>query len=346
MSVSAAKTRHTLDFSSTVDYLVRTQEEKGNIPWFRDGHTDPWDHVESAMGLTIGGELDAAKRAYRWLSLHQQDDGSWWSAYKFEKLHGDPIKETNFTAYIATGLWHYYKVTGDLQFLNECWSMVEKAMSSVLKLQSEYGDIPWAIDKYGKVVDESLITGCSSIYKSLECIANIATTLNYDSQHWLSARKRLGDALLCHPERFDRSGESKQRYSMDWFYPVLASLISPEQAMLRLNQRWDEFVKPGLGCLCVSDQPWVTIAESCELTMSLIAAGDMERAALLFSWLHQWRLPDGSYWTGYQFELDVMWPDEKPTWTAAAVLLAADALFELTPACQLFTCENVLSSNK
>ena len=57
----------------------------------------------------------------------------------------------------------------------------------------------------------------------------------------------------------------------------------------------------GLGCRCVSDEPWVTIAESCELTIALIAAGDFSKASELFSWLHRWRLKDGSYWTGINF---------------------------------------------
>ena len=45
---------------------------------------------------------------------------------------------------------------------------------------------------------------------------------------------------------------------------------------------------------------------------------------------------DGSYWTGYQLVEDLLWPDEKPTWTAGAILLAADALTEHTPAAKLF----------
>ena len=38
------------------------------------------------------------------------------------------------------------------------------------------------------------------------------------------------------------------------------------------------------------------------------------------------RDPDGSYWTGYVFADDARWPVERSTWTAAAVLLAVDAL--------------------
>ena len=64
---------------------------------------------------------------------------------------------------------------------------------------------------------------------------------------------------------------------------------------------------------------------------------ESEKAQEVYSWLHQWRIDDGSYWTGYQFMEDVLWPDEKPTWTAGAILLAADALTEYTPAAKIFT---------
>jgi hypothetical protein len=32
----------------------------------------------------------------------------------------------------------------------------------------------------------------------------------------------------------------------------------------------------------------------------------------------------------------VIWPEERTTWTNAAVLMAADALYDLTPASRLF----------
>ena len=123
---------------------------------------------------------------------------------------------------------------------------------------------------------------------------------------------------------------------MDWFYPILAGVVEGEAAQQRLNGRWSEFVEPGIGCRCENHQPWATVAESCELTLALLAAGQRDQAAELFSWLAQWRDDDGAWWTGYQFVERTLWPLEKPTWTAGAVLLAADALTEHTEACRLF----------
>ena len=326
----------------TVEFILQTQQENGEIPWFEGGYADPWDHVEAAMGLSIGGEYDAARKAYEWLYGMQLVDGSWWAAYRGEDVDNNERRETNFVAYIATGVWHHYLISEDRDFLRAMWPMVDKAIGFVLSLQTEHGEIHWSVDGEGKPKEDALMTGCSSIYKSLECAHNIAYTLGEDRAHWLLARERLGHALRHKPERFDRTWESKARYSMDWFYPVLTGVLSEKDARARLAARWDEFVEDGLGCRCVSDEPWVTVAESCELVMALLAAGDHARAVEVYSWLHQWRLQDGSYWTGYQMVEDLLWPDEKPTWTAGAILLAADALTEHTAASKLFSSVQLL----
>lgn len=321
----------------TVEFILKVQRPSGEIPWFESGYTDPWDHIEAAMGLTIGGEHEAAVRAYKWLAGAQLDDGSWWASYRGDEIDNSKRRETNFVAYIATGVWHHFLVTKDRDFLQALWPAVESAIGFVLSLQTEHGEIHWAVDGDGKAKCDALVTGCSSIYKSLECAMNIALTLEEEKPHWKVARIKLGQALRFKPERFDRTWESKARYSMDWFYPVLAGVLPQAEGHARLLARWDEFIETGLGCRCVSDEPWATVAESCELVMALLAAGDHARAVEVYSWLHQWRAADGSYWTGYQWVEDLLWPDEKPTWTAGAILLAADALTDYTDASELFT---------
>jgi hypothetical protein len=320
----------------TVAFIRDTQLGSGEIPWFPGGHTDPWDHVEAAMGLSIGGELAAAERAYDWLREQQLPDGSWWAAYRGEAEQGGR-RETNFVAYVATGVWHHYLISADREFLLRAWPMVESAIAFVLRQQSEEGEIHWAVDVAGAPLEDALVTGCSSIYKSLECALQIAATLRSPRPDWLRAREQLGIALRERPQRFDRTWESKSRYSMDWFYPVMTGVFQGRAARSRLAARWADFVEPGLGCRCVVEEPWVTVAESCELVMALLAAGDHARAVELFSWLHQWRAAEGAYWTGYQFVEDLLWPEEQPTWTAGAILLAADALTGHTAASQLFT---------
>ncbi|HEY8569018.1 prenyltransferase [Microbulbifer sp.] len=319
------------------EYILSQQLESGCIPWFDGHHADPWDHVEAAMGLSIAGEYDAAEKAYAWLAAEQLEDGSWWAAYKNGEVDNRERRESNFVAYVATGIWHHFLITGDRESLSRFWPMVEKALNFVLALQSEHGDIQWAVDGRGEPMRDALITGCSSIYKSFECGIQIAEALGKPASNWKVARSKLGYALREMPERFDRTWESKARFSMDWFYPVLTGVFEDGDARARLRLKWDEFVVAGLGCRCVSDEPWVTVAESCELTMALVAAGEVSRAEEIYRGLHRWQDRDGGYWTGYVFRDDAIWPEEKTTWTVGAMLLAADALAGLTPASTLFT---------
>ena len=207
----------------------------------------------------------------------------------------------------------------------------------MLRYQSPTGEIYWAVAEDGSPKEDALVTACASIYKSLDCANAIAVTLAIDKPSWRKAQARLGKTLRKHPECFDRTWESKERFSMDWFYPILTGVITGKAAHQRIDRKWALFVENNIGCRCVSDEPWVTVAESCELTLALLAAGDHARALHLFSWLHQFMDEDGGYWTGYNFRDKLIWPKEKTTWTAGAILLAADALIEHTGAAHLFT---------
>lgn len=321
----------------TLAYIQSIQRDDGGIPWFEGGIIDPWDHVESAMGLTVGGRIESAERAYGWLARHQHADGYWLAAYDGDLIADGTRAETNFVAYVATGVWHHYMATGKEGFLRELWPTVSRALDFVLSLQAKSGEIYWALDTRTGINKDALVTGCSSIYRSLDCGIAIAQVLDKPHAHWQLARDRLGAALTGKPERFDRTWASKARYSMDWFYPVLSGVLTVEESRLRLAARWDEFVESGLGCRCVADQPWVTMAETCELIMACIASGEQEKARQLFEQLQRFQAEDGSWWTGYVFTDDLMWPDERPTWTAGAILLAADALYGITSASGLLT---------
>ncbi|GLS25782.1 prenyltransferase [Marinibactrum halimedae] len=333
-----------------VAYIQSQQLSDGAIPWFKGHFADPWDHVEAAMGLTIGGQFEAAQNAYRWLAQHQLEDGTWWAEYRYDPQtqqhipNTERLRETNFIAYLATGVWHYYLVTGDRLFLHELYPNIKKAINAVVAQQSPTGEVYWAINTRGESQKDALVTACSSIYKSLECAINCAAILGEVQPTWRDAYRQLGHTLRHKPERFDRTWESKARFSMDWFYPVLTGAFEGAAARARLQERWDTFVENGLGCRCVSDEPWVTIAESCELTLALLAAGEHGRAVQVYSWLHQFMdESDGGYWTGYVFPDKALWPEEKTTWTCGAILLAADALTEHTGASKLFLEKNLLS---
>jgi hypothetical protein len=323
------------EVSRTAEYIARVQREDGLIPWTAGDTADPWDHIEGAMGLSVAGYYEAARSAYEWLRSEQLPDGSWWETYNTE-VDGSRYKETHRTTYVATGVWHHYLVTGDRSFLERMWPTVEHALEFAVRYQEPTGEIFWAVDGDGDPDRDALLSSCCSTHKSLSCGIAIARRLDRPHEEWMQARDSLRSAIVDGTGQFDRTWESKRRYAMNWFYPVLSGLITVEAARERLDDRMDEFLVPGLGCRCVTDEPWVAVAETSELVLALVASDRRSQATSVFDWLSRWQADDGGFWTGYQFEDEEIWPEEKPTWTAGAVLLAADALYGLTDANTVF----------
>jgi hypothetical protein len=123
---------------------------------------------------------------------------------------------------------------------------------------------------------------------------------------------------------------------MDWYYPVLCGAITGKEARLRIASAWERFAVPGWGIRCVSDRPWTTMAETAELAITLATIGRPDAAEIVLSWIADKKYPDGAFWTGVTFPEGVIYTTEKTAWTGAAFLLAADALYGLTPASHLF----------
>src|SRR5664280_1311221 len=105
----------TVDIEGLASFIAGIQKENGEIPWSAGGKTDPWDHVESAMGLSVAGQKQRAERAYDWMAATQLEDGSWWSAVR-DGIVEDGTRDSNFAAYIAVGVFHHYLITEDPGF--------------------------------------------------------------------------------------------------------------------------------------------------------------------------------------------------------------------------------------
>lgn len=314
------------------DFIARTQQPDGAIPWFPGGQLDPWDHVEAAMGLSVVGRYDEALAAFDWSARTQRDDGSW----PMEQVAGEVREaagDTNQCAYIATGLWHLHLVTGDIAPLARYWRTVERAIDFVVSAQLPSGALAWAMNVRGEWDRTALLTGSSSAMQSIECACLIAQRLGHRRPRWEAAGRRLRDAIATRPQAFaDRS-----RFSMDWYYPILTGAIRGQQARHRIDAGWETYYWPGHGIRCVRDEPWVTAAETAELVAALDAMGDHERALRVFGDMHFLLDHDtGGYWTGKNLPNDQVWPVEQTSWSAGAVLLAADALTQTTGGASVF----------
>lgn len=333
LNVSFSEAVKPVEVDKVAEFIAALQKESGEIPWSHGGKTDPWDHIESAMGLSIAGFHREAEKAYQWLTAAQLADGSWWSEIQDGKIINSS-KETNFAAYIAVGVYHHYLITDNIYFLQAMWPSVSRGIQYAVNMQAPGGEIYWARNKDGAIDRMALLTGCSSIYMSFKCALAIADVLGKKRPSWSKAKEALGDAIKNRPDLFNMI---KSRFSMDWYYPILCGAVSGDEAKKRIDHLWDKFVVPDWGVRCVSDRPWVTMAETSEFVMTLASIEDYTRAKAIFSWLGDKRYPDGSYWMGVTFPDTVIWPEEKTGWTAAAVLMAWDAINKITPAANLFS---------
>jgi hypothetical protein len=326
------------DVIATASSIAAVQRHDGMIPWFEGGHCDPWNHVESAMALTVAGLHDEAVLAYQWLADVQLPDGSWFNYYLASSGVKDPRLDTNVCAYVATGAWHHFRVTGDRAVLQALWPVVDRALSFVLRFQRDDGAILWSVDPDGHPGRYPLLTGSSSIYHALRCGVACAEELGYERPDWELAAGRLAHAIAHTPQVF----EPKHEFAMDWYYPVLAGALAGEAAEGRIDAWWETFVMEGRGVRCVSTGPWVTAAETAECVLALDAVGRRSQALDLLTWAQAHRCDDGSYWTGIVYPDRETFPfSERTTYTAGAIVLAADALSNATPAAGLFRGESL-----
>lgn len=323
------------DVVASAHHLVELQTASGMIPWYPGGHCDPWNHVESAMALDVAGFHAEAERAYEWLAAIQRADGSWHNYYRTDA--DDTVEEakldTNVCAYIATGVWHHWRCTGDRGFVDNLWPTVERALEWVLSLRRADGLALWAVEPDARPWEYALLTGTCSIQHALRCAAAVGYATGSARPDWVEAADVMCTVAACEPSAF----EPKDRWAMDWYYPVLTGTIVGEDAKIRLGDGWTTFAMEGLGVRCVSDEPWVTASETAEASIAFAAIGDFATATDLLAWTRRHRRHDGAYLTGLVYPGEIVFPaDETTSYTAAAVILAADAITGASPASDLF----------
>lgn len=339
------------EIRETAEHLATLQLPSGMIQWFPGGHSDPWNHIESAMALDVAGLHKEAELAYEWLADIQRDDGSWHNYYLPDGSVEDAKLDSNVCAYIATGVWHHWRSTWDRGFAENMWPTVVKALDFVMSLRRDDGVPLWAVEPDGRPWDYALLTGTASIQHALRCGSHLGEALGEPRPDWSRAAATMCEVIRTRPEAF----QPKTRWAMDWYYPVLTSALTGADAKARMADGWDRFVMEGLGVRCVDDEPWITASETAECALAYAALGDMSTATDLLRWVRPHRnnstdgapltaTPDaaspGAYWTGIVHdgpEGSVLFPfDEHTSYTAAAVILAVDAIAQTTQAANLF----------
>jgi hypothetical protein len=326
------------DLTLTARQIVQWQLPSGMIPWFPGGHADAWNHVEAAMALDVMGFTAEAEAAYQWLVDTQRHDGAWHQYYLADSVEQDKL-DANCVAYVAVGVWHHYLSTGDRTWLKAMWPVVEAAIEFVLDLQTPRGEILWARHADNTPWSFALLTGSASMTHSIRCAIATADALGHERPGWELGAARLAHVIRTQPGAF----APKDRWAMDWYYPVLTGVLRGEAGLDHMAANADEFIFEDRGVRCVSDRPWITTAETCECALAYLSLGQRDRATDLFTQVQAFRRPDGGYYTGVVFPQDVSFPDaETSTYSAAAVILTADALADASPASGLFVNHDLL----
>jgi hypothetical protein len=284
------------------------------------------------MARALGGRRAEAERAYDWLVGAQRPDGSWHQYYLEDRVEQDKL-DANVCAYVAAGVWHHVLLHDDDGFAEAMWPVVERAIDFVLELQTPRGEVLWARHADGTPWSFALLTGSSSICHSLRCAIALAERLGHERPDWELSAARLAAVIRDVPDAFAPT----PRGALDWYYPVLAGVVRGDAGRDRLAARFDRFIDDGHGVRCVNDRPWITVAETCECALAHLAVGERAIAERLFAWTAQYRHDDDRYWTGTVYPDESRFPaGERSTYTAASVVLCADAIAGESRASGLF----------
>ena len=288
------------------NWIINNQAEDGKIMWDDKGKCDPWDHCECLIALALFEEWDAFNLGVEWFINNLNQDGLIYPEFKNNQHIHDHF-ESHHAPYIILPLMQAV-LMGQTNFVTPyIKSKIKLIFNQLEEFKDEDGYYYWAKDKNG-FSDNSLITASMSIFLSLKALDK-SIDINLDEQLWNS--------------KFNRDGIDRSRFSMDFYYPFLCGFKKDKG---EFQNSLKNFYVEGLGVKCVKEEPWVTVAESCECVIAALVLGDIESAETIFNNIFQFKNDDGIFPTGYQYKMDIFWPEENSTWTNAAVIIAAHAL--------------------
>ena len=206
----------------TVDAIAEWQLPNGMIPWFPGGHADPWNHVEAAMALALGGRRDdgRARPTTGWCGCSGP------TARGTSTTWPTPSSRTSSTptscAYVATGVWHHWLLFGDAGFVETMWPVVERAIDFVLDLQT-----PAWRDHLGppRRRHAVVVRAAHRLVEHLphRCAARSPSPSSSATSGPTGSCPRGRLANVDRPSRPDAFAP-KHRWAMDWYYPVLAGV--------------------------------------------------------------------------------------------------------------------------
>ena len=245
-------------------------------------------------GTNRGRTARQARAAFDWSRRSQRPDGSWPIQIRAGAIE-DANSDSNFCAYIATGVWHHVLITGDKAFAAQMWPVVHKAVDFVIDLQFGYGEISWARSEAGPL-EEALLTGCASVFHSIRCALALAALVGEPQPEWNWRWAGWATQSPRIPRR------SPRRSATRWTGTTRSSGVRcAARRPRRESSSAGTILCRGTWHPLCRRRPWVTGAETCELVMALDAIGHRWAAHRQFAAMQHLRDDDGSYWTGLVF---------------------------------------------
>ena len=302
------------------DWIIKNQNINGAINWDHRGKCDPWDHCECLIALAIYEEWEPFIKGVDWFFNNLNSEGHIPSEFKNDEITKD-YYESHHAPYIFLPLYQKFLIDNDIDYLKKYKKQIQTIYETTLAFADSQGFLFWAKDEKG-FSDNSLLTASCSVHISLKIFEKIGDILELDYSH----NEILLNEEKIYSKKFDRDEISRKRFSMDNYYPFLCGIGNDE----KIGKVLGDFYKEGLGIKCVIEEPWVTFAESSEFIISMVKMKKNEDAKKIFQEIMKFQDNRGIFPTGYQYKLDILWPDEFSTWTNAAVIIAADCVFGIS----------------
>ena len=203
----------------------RCRSRRGAIPWSVGEHTDVWNHVEAAMALLVGGQVEAAERAFAWVPTMQRADGSW----PMKIVGGEVEDHSRRVQHVGVRRGRRLAPLAGARATSRscaasgrpCAARSTASCPCSCPSAASPGRRSGTTARPATVNEDALLAGSSSIYQSLRAGVALADLLGEPQPEWELAGGRLGHALREHRDLF----LDKSTFSMDWYYPVLGGAV-------------------------------------------------------------------------------------------------------------------------
>ncbi len=228
----------TSHLEETVAAIAAVQLPDGNIPWIPGEHTDPWNLVEAAMALDVGGLHAEASARLRVGPAHAEPRRLLARLLRGQRGQGPHARHERHVLHRERRLAplpHHrrHRVPSRLLAGGRTHHRLRARPPDRDRRDRLARRRSRRRRAAHRLVEHSpLVPLCDRDRRP-----DSATTAPTGSCRWARSRSR---------SRIDPSGSSnKDRWAMDWYYPILGGVLRGQPAQMRVASKWDTFVVRG-----------------------------------------------------------------------------------------------------